>query len=178
MTRVQELKQRDQVPDGARQAFDEIVASRGSVRGPFGVLLHSPELARRAASLGAYLRYESSIEPRVRETAVIATASVLDCEYEWAAHAPQARDVGVREQIIEAIRAKRPTDLPPEERDLFELAQAVLIQHRVPTDLFERLQARLGLVGLVETVAAMGYWSFVAATLNAFEVQPATTASH
>src|SRR5204862_8245034 len=91
-----------------RQAFDEIVASRGAIRGPFGILLHSPELARRAAALGGYLRYESSIEPRLRETAVMATAALNECEYEWASHEPIARSAGVPANVIEAIRARRP----------------------------------------------------------------------
>ena len=69
MTRVAEVTQREALPESHRPVFDEIVASRGSVRGPFGILLHSPELARRAAAVGGYLRYESALEPRLRETA-------------------------------------------------------------------------------------------------------------
>jgi 4-carboxymuconolactone decarboxylase len=173
MTRVRELKQRDQVPAEAAAAFEEIVASRGSIRGPFGVLLHSPELARRAAALGGYLRYESSLEPRIRETAVMATAALNDCAYEWAAHEPQALSVGVPAAVLEAIRERRRDSLAPEDGDIYELARGIIIDHRVPPELFERLQARLGLVGLVEIVAAIGYWSFVGATLNTFEVMPA-----
>jgi len=173
MTRVPELKARDALADSQRQAFDDIVASRGSIHGPFGVLLHSPELARRAAALGGYLRYESSLEPRVRETAVMATAALNACDYEWAAHEPIARSAGVPGSVIDAFRDKRPVDLAPEDRDIYELAVGILQAHRVPAELFERLKTRLGLTGLVEVVAAIGYWSFVAATLNTFEVQPA-----
>jgi 4-carboxymuconolactone decarboxylase len=172
MTRVQELKQRDQVPEAARQAFDEIVASRGSVRGPFGVLLHSPELARRAGALGGYLRYDSTLPDQVRETAVMATAGILECEYEWAAHEPQAIAAGVPAAVIEGIRAGLRDELPDEERDIYDLAEAILVEHHVPSELFDRLHSRLGLQGLVEAVAAIGYWSFVAATLNTFEVLP------
>src|SRR6266851_4885630 len=99
MTRVAEVKEREALPESQRPAFDEIVASRGAIRGPFGILLHSPELARRAAAVG------------------------------------------------------------------------VIQNHRVPDDLFERLKTRLGLSELVEIVAAIGYWTFVAATLNTFEVR-------
>ncbi len=173
MTRVAEIKQREALPDNQRQAFDDIVASRGSIRGPFGVLLHSPELARRAASVGGYLRYESSLSPRVRETAVMATAGLNDCAYEWAAHEPIAREAGVPATVIDAIRERRTTDLAPEDRDIYDLAVGIIQTHKVPADLFERLKARLGLTGLVEAVAAIGYWTFVAATLNTFEVLPA-----
>jgi 4-carboxymuconolactone decarboxylase len=171
MTRVAEVMERGALPESQRPAFDEIVASRGAIRGPFGVLLHSPELARRAAALGGYLRYESALEPRLRETAVMATAGLNECEYEWAAHDPIARSAGVPASVIDAIRARRPADLEPEDRDIYELAIGVIQTHRVPPQLFERLKTRLGLSGLVELVAAIGYWSFVAATLNTFEVR-------
>ena len=36
---------------------DAIADSRGSVRGPYGVLLHSPDLAARVAHTGTYVRY-------------------------------------------------------------------------------------------------------------------------
>lgn len=172
MTRVAEVKQRDALPEKERPAFDEIVASRGSIHGPFGVLLHSPELARRAAALGGYLRYESALSPRVRETAVMATAALNDCAYEWAAHQPIALKAGVPAEAIEAIRARQPANLAAEDRDIYELAVGILQNHKVPIDLFERMKTRLGQTCLVELVAAIGYWTFVAATLNTFEVLP------
>ncbi|MCA1647455.1 MAG: carboxymuconolactone decarboxylase family protein [Chloroflexi bacterium] len=173
MARVTEIKQREALPEAQGLAFDDIVASRGAIRGPFGVLLHSPELAQRAAALGGYLRYESSLSPRIRETAVMATAGLNDCVYEWAAHEPIAREAGVPTTVIDALRERRPADLAQEDRDIYELAVGIIQAHRVPADLFDRLKARLGLTGLVEVVAAIGYWSFVAATLNTFEVLPA-----
>jgi 4-carboxymuconolactone decarboxylase len=172
MTRIRELKQRAELPPESQQAFDEIVASRGSIRGPFGVLLHVPELARRGAHLGGYLRYESSIAPRVRETAVMATASLQDCDYEWAAHEPLAMAAGVPASVIAAIRAHQPSALAADDRDIYDLAAGIIRQHRVPDDLFSRLQDRLGEDGLIEIVAAIGYWSFVASILNTFEVMP------
>jgi len=172
MTRVAEVTQREALPESHRPVFDEIVASRGSVRGPFGILLHSPELARRAAAVGGYLRYESALDPRLRETAVMATAELNECEYECPSHEPLARSAGVSATVINAIRARRPADLAPDDRDIYELAVGIIQTHRVPQELFDRLKTRLGLSGLVELVAAIGYWSFVAATLNTFEVRP------
>lgn len=173
MTRVPELKEREALAEPHRQAFDDIVTSRGAIRGPFGILLHSPELARRAAALGGYLRYQSSLDPRTRETAVMATAGLNDCAYEWAAHEPIAHEAGVPGSVIDAIRERRPADLDTDDRDIYELASGIIQSHRVATELFERLKARLGVICLVELVAAIGYWSFVAATLNTFEVLPA-----
>src|SRR5713226_1721708 len=155
MVRVPELKSREAVAEDHRQAFDDIVASRGSIRGPFGVLLHSPELARRAAALGGYLRYESSLDARTRETAVMATAGLNDCAYEWAAHEPIARKAGVPGTVIDAFRERRPTDLAQADRDIYDLAVGIIQTHSVPAELFDRLKSRFVLTGLVEIVAAI-----------------------
>ena len=66
MARLSEVT-RDEVPPEKQHIYDEISGSRGSVRGPFAMLMHSPEVAGRAAHLGAYLRFESSLEQSVVE---------------------------------------------------------------------------------------------------------------
>ena len=59
--RVPLISRRDEVAPEHRAAFDAIAESRGRVAGPFSVLLHSPEVAKRAAHLGAYIRFESPL---------------------------------------------------------------------------------------------------------------------
>jgi hypothetical protein len=41
--------------------WDRIAQSRGRVAGPFAALLHSPELARRIAETGHYVRFEGPL---------------------------------------------------------------------------------------------------------------------
>ncbi|MFN0073963.1 MAG: hypothetical protein ACKVVP_20990 [Chloroflexota bacterium] len=82
MSRISEITSRDQLQESDRLVWDEIEASRGTVRGPFKVLLHRPELARRIAHLGTHIRFESSLHPYVRELAVLVTCGSLECEFE------------------------------------------------------------------------------------------------
>src|SRR5947209_16721938 len=103
---ISEITSREQVAEDQRHVWDEITASRGSVRGPFRVLLHSPELASRVAHLGTYLRFESTLDPHVREMAALSTARTLDCEYEATAHEGLMRDQGVPESTLAALREK------------------------------------------------------------------------
>ena len=51
MARLSEVT-RDQLKVEDQEYFDQIVGSRGSIRGPYGVLLHSPKLAARVAHAG------------------------------------------------------------------------------------------------------------------------------
>jgi len=173
MARIPIIEEKAQLPARHHPVFDRIAQSRGRVAGPFAVLLHSPEVADRAAHLGAYIRFESALPPPERELAVITVAREMDCLYEWAAHAREARKAGVREEAIAAIRDRRaPAGLTADEAEVVEYARQLLRAHRVDEALFGRLQERLGLQGLVELTATVGYYAMIACTLNAFEVTP------
>ena len=92
MARIRQITAKDEVPADKHDIFDSIATSRGRVSGPFSVLLNSPEVAGRAAHLGAYIRFESTLSPADRELAIITTSREFDCGYEWSAHATLASD--------------------------------------------------------------------------------------
>jgi 4-carboxymuconolactone decarboxylase len=81
---------RDALPPDKRSIYDAIGASRGHVSGPFPVLLNSPEVASRIATLGHYLRYESILQPMIRALAIMTMAREFDCQYAWTSHDPLA----------------------------------------------------------------------------------------
>ncbi len=79
------------------------------LRGPGGIQLHSPELARRSRPVNHYLRHEAGLGGRVRELAILTTARELDSQFEWAAHEPAALAEGISREIIDIIRYRRDT---------------------------------------------------------------------
>ena len=173
MARVPLIERKADVAPTHHDAFDAITRSRGRVAGPFAVLLHSPELAGRAAHLGAYVRFESALTPVQRELAVLATARAMDCAFEWASHAPEARKAGVTADTIAAIGEKRgPSAFDTEAAEIVEYARQLLTAHRADDATFAALRARLGVAGIVELTATIGYYAMLACTLNAFEVTP------
>ena len=173
MARVPMIEGKADVADAHHHVVDAITRSRGRISGPFAVLLHSPELAGRVAHLGAYVRFESALSPVQRELAILATARAMDCAYEWAYHAPEARKAGVTAETVAAIRERRgPSALDTEAAEIVEYARQVLTAHRVDESTFEALRARLGVQGIVELTATVGYYAMLACTLNAFEVTP------
>ncbi len=171
--RVPLLATREGLSPAQRAAWERIAESRGRVVGPFAVLLHSPEVARRVAELGHVLRFDGVLPAADRELAILAVARALDCQFEWAAHAPLARKAGVRDEAIAAIRDRRaPAGLTADEAAIVGHASALLVAHRVADDAFGVLRARLGDQGLVELTALVGYYGMIACTLNAFAVEP------
>ncbi|WP_092814186.1 carboxymuconolactone decarboxylase family protein [Halopenitus malekzadehii] len=94
---------RETIPEEHRHHYDAIAESRGGVRGPFSILLNSPELAGRVGHLGAFVRFESDLPDADRELTILATARAFDCVFEWAVHEPIAREAGVSGSTIDVV---------------------------------------------------------------------------
>lgn len=175
--RVEPITRRDQLAETHRPVFDAVTEGRGGVRGPFGMLLHSPALCRRHLDVGTYLRFESSLQPESRELAIIATAREKDCLYVWAAHAPAARKAGVGDAAVRAVRDHAElAGLPPAERDIADYVRQLSRNNAVAQDVFDRLLSRHDVPWLVELTCLVGHYGIVTAILNAFEVAPAPDA--
>ena len=76
----------------AQRTIAEAIMSgpRGRMSGPFNAWLRSPELADRLQKVGEYVRFNSSLDRRINEMAIIMTAQAWGSQYEWHAHAPLA----------------------------------------------------------------------------------------
>lgn len=153
-----------------KAVLDEILAGpRGNLNGPFLGWIHSPELAQHAQRLGAFCRYHSGLPLRLSELAILVTAARWRAQAEWAIHHPIALQAGVPEALAEQIR----TGTEP----VFEDADDALI-HAFATELYEtqrvsdatyaRTVARFGHEVTVNLVGVLGYYAFVAMTLNVF----------
>lgn len=178
MPRITQITEREQVAPGKRHLFDAIAESRGRVSGPFSVLLNSPELAGRAAHLGAYIRFESTLTPAQRELAIITAAREFDCVFEWAAHEPLACSAGVRQAAIQAVANRRDlSELTDDEALIVEYGRQLLRDKRIAPEVFDAAKAAFGEQGVTELTATIGYYGMLACALNAFEVEPPTDAA-
>lgn len=151
-----------------RRVLDAIASGpRGGARGPFPALLRSPELADRAAKLGEFLRYNTSLPPRLSEMAILITARAWTAQYEWFAHAPLAIKGGLSEEIVAAIaERRRPEGMQPDEAALYEFCTELHRDHRVSDATYGRALELFGERGIVEIIGLSGYYVMVAMTLN------------
>src|SRR6201996_4251856 len=97
MARLSSITRKDQVAAKDHATFDSIVASRGAVQGPFTMFMHSPEVSGRVAHLGAYVRFEGSLDMKVRVLAAMTVAREYEVLYIWGAQTGGARKLGVPE---------------------------------------------------------------------------------
>jgi 4-carboxymuconolactone decarboxylase len=170
MSRFKEITPEAMTPEQA-EVWQEIIAKRPSPAGPFNPWLRSPEMARRAAGLGAYLRLRTSLEPRLSELAILVTARHWNCQVEWSIHEPFARQAGLSAAVIKALNHKlEPEFESPDEAAVYAFCRQALGQGQVSEAVFEQCRELLGETGTVELAGLVGYYCLVALSLNIFQV--------
>ena len=176
MARLTSITSKEQVAATDHAIVDGIVKSRGALQGPFTMFLHCPELAGRLAHLGAFVRFEGSLDMRVRVLAAMTVARELDAVYVWGAQTGGARRLEVPESTITAIREKHSRGIPAEDAQIVDITRQLLRRQRVDDATAKALQARFGNDGFIQLTGAIGYYSMLAMTVNACELEAAPNA--
>src|ERR1700736_2478640 len=176
MARLPPITSKEQVPAKDHAIVDAIAQSRGAIQGPFTMFLHCPELAGRVAHLGAFVRFEGSLDMRARVLAAMTVAREFEAVYVWGAQTGGARRQGVREATITAIRENHSRGIPPEDAEIIDFTRQLLRQHRVDDASAKAMQTRFGNDGLIQLTTAIGYYSMLAMTVNACELEAAPNA--
>lgn len=171
MTRLPMISD-DKMNDAQRRAIQAVTAGkRAGVRGPFPALIRSPELCEHAARLGEFCRFGSSLPQRLSEMAIIITAYHWRAQYEWYAHAPLAKQGGLGDDTIEAIRTgKKPTNMKPDEAVLYTVCMELHESKRVSDPTYAKAIETFGEAGFVDILGISGYYVIVSMVLNAAKV--------
>ena len=170
MKRFKIISEGEMTPEQA-EVWQEMCADRPSPAGPFNAWLASPEMARRAASLGAFVRLQSSLEPRQSELAILITARHWNCQAEWSIHEPFALKAGLDPAVITALNHKQePGFARQDEAAIYAYCRQALEKGQVEDEVFVRCQELLGQKGVVELIGVVGYYCLVALSLNIMQV--------
>jgi 4-carboxymuconolactone decarboxylase len=158
----------DRMTETQKQAVQEFKAARGAdISGPFVPLLRSPEVMNRARAMGDYLRFKSTLPPRLSEFVILLTAREWTQNYEWDAHARLALQAGVSAETVGAIAAgRRPDRLTDDETLLYELSTELQRHKSVSDETYARAVKRFGEQGVIDAVGITGYYTFLAMVLN------------
>lgn len=151
-----------------RAAADELASGRRrGVVGPFIPLMRSPELLNRAQRLGEYLRYDSSLEPRVSELVILITARRWTQQFEWHAHYEIAVESGVDPAMLEAIAAgRRPRGMPGDQETAYDVVEELFRTRRLSDLTYSLAVSTFSEAGLLEIIGLVGYYSLLAMVMN------------
>ena len=164
----------DKMSPAQRKVAEDIMAGpRGGLRGPFNAWLRSPELADRLQKVGEYIRFNTSLDKRLNEMAILMTAQAWGSQYEWYAHAPLALKAGLDSSIVAAIGAgKKPEQMKDDEAIVWEFTTQLRRDHSVDDAIYARALETFGEKGIVDLIAVNGYYDVVSMTLNVARVMP------
>lgn len=173
--------QREDLDAIGQDAFDTYVSPgtgyETGLRGPIGMWMHSPALAKALFPVRERTRYGTQFDQRLTELTIISTAREISNQYEHTAHEGPARDAGLEEEIIDFVKYRRDfadaPDLPgfgDTERLLIQFTRELISEEIVSAETFARALDRFGREGVMDLVGLIGYYNFVAITLKAFDV--------
>jgi len=164
----------DKMTPAQRGVAEAIMSGpRKGMNGPFNAWLRSPELADRLQKVGEYVRFNTSLDKRLNEMAIIMTAQYWGSQYEWYAHAPLAIKAGLDPEIVAALGAgRKPEKMKDNEAIVWEFTTQLRRDHEVDDALYARAVEKFGENGVMDLIAVNGYYDVVSMTLNVAHVSP------
>jgi 4-carboxymuconolactone decarboxylase len=158
----------DKLTEAQKKAIEEFKAARSvDISGPFVAMLRSPEVMTRARAMGDYLRYRSSLPPRLSEFVILLTARRWTQQYEWNAHAPLAVKGGLKESIVTDIAdGRRPEGLAEDETIVFALFDEIQKNQSISDATYARALGKIGEQGIIDVMGITGYYTMLAMVMN------------
>jgi 4-carboxymuconolactone decarboxylase len=170
MSRILDIPPERQTPEQAK-VFDELAAGRGRILTPYKVWIHSPVIASGMEKIGTHLNKKGTLSPREVEIGILVIANHWDADYVRQAHIREGRNVGLPEDVIQAIVAGRePLLTDPHERAVYQFAALLVSGAKIPDPEFASIEAAIGRDGIAEVLVLIGYYTSVALAMKVHEL--------
>jgi 4-carboxymuconolactone decarboxylase len=172
-----EMLVRERMDEAQRAVHDEAVSGRrGKAPVPLTAWIRSPVVAAHAQRLGEALRFETSLPERLVALAALVVGAHWRAPYVWSAQHAKLVAAGVPAATLEAIaHGAEPAFDDPAYLAAHAAVRMLLTRQALDEPTYELAHAAFGERGLVELIAAAGYYSMVAMTLKAFEIDGGAT---
>lgn len=158
----------DAIRSGPRAKLANSGASQtGPLGGPFNVWLRSPGIGDCIQRLGEEIRFRSSLPAKLNELAIIVTGRIWTSQYEWHAHCKLAIDAGLDPAIAQDIAEKRrPAKMDEDETIVYDFSMELHQTQGVSDTTYKRAVDRFGERGVMDIIAANGFYTLVSMCLN------------
>jgi 4-carboxymuconolactone decarboxylase len=158
----------EQMDEAQKKRAAELTAGpRGGVKGPFIPLLRSPELMDRLQKVGEYLRFQSSLEPRISEFLMLIVSREWTQQFEWFVHLPLALKAGIAAETALALEeGRRPAAMAEDEAIAWDFCGELLRLRGVSETTYRRAVARFGESGVIDMLGVLGYFTTVSMVMN------------
>lgn len=162
----------DAMVDGEEYAGFEVRNADGAFVGPWGVMIHFPELAQPLGRFIDLAQKLPGLSERARQVVILTIGARFNVAYEMYAHARLASRAGLRpEQVATLCAGGRPADLTEEEVLAADVATALTGAGPVPGPLYDTVVERLGQQALDAIVFVTIHYLALGTVLNAYDVE-------
>ena len=157
-----------------RKVAEELTRGpRGGVKGPFIPMLRSPELVDRLGKVGEYLRFGSSLVPRISEFVMLIVSRDWSNQFEWAVHAPLALKSGIAQEVVDALaEGRRPRQMAKDEELAYDICDELARTKSLCDTTYGSAVNQFGEVGLIDIITVYGYFVTVCALMNVAHTPP------
>jgi 4-carboxymuconolactone decarboxylase len=134
--------------------------------GPFNAYARSPGLGILLLQVSDYVRFNSSLPPRLSEFAIMIAARQWSQPYEWRAHYPLAIKGGLDRQILVDLGAgNKPQGMKEDEAALYEFCTQLYRDKNVTDAAFKTAVGQFGERGIMDLIGIIGYYDLVSMAL-------------
>jgi 4-carboxymuconolactone decarboxylase len=144
--------------------------SQGRLEGPFNAFLLQPRLGSALQALGSSVRYQTGLDDRCREIAILVVAAHWRSDFEWYAHEAVGRSAGLGDADLAAVRDGRHAALAGREAVVARTAAALVTRGDLDDAEYREAVGHLGTNGLFELLTLVGYYATLALQLRVFRV--------
>ncbi len=143
----------------------------GALTGPFGVMVHEPELGAPLQELGSAIRYRTAMSNRVRELAILTVAAATGSAFEQYAHERVGRAIGLSDDEMGGLAAGTFVSADAVEEAAYVLCRRLVDDRSrlIDTD-YADLEQVLGTTTMTELVVLVGYYRTLAQLLDVYDV--------
>ena len=163
----------DEIAGGRRAQGPRLFAlpaAAGCLEGPFNAFLLQPRLGSALQALGSSVRYETGLDDRCREIAILAVAAHWRSAFEWYAHEAVARSAGLGDAELAAVRDGNHDALAGREAVVAGTVAALLLRGDLDDAEYRQAVGQVGEAGLFELLTLVGYYTTLALQMRVFRV--------
>ena len=134
----------------------------------YKILAHSPNAARAFQGLGRFIRYESKLDPRLREMAILMVGYLARSPYEYSHHIKIGRDFGVSDDDIRGLIEEaegRGSSLDPTSKLVLRAAREMTEEGSVSDATFASLEKEMSREHLLDLIITIGFYNAVVRVL-------------
>jgi 4-carboxymuconolactone decarboxylase len=164
--RFKPLTYEEMTPEQRTMTDNILAGERGSMHGPYNVMLRSPDMGDLAQKFGAHIRFHSSLSKKLNELAILMTARAWNSPFVWYAHRKFGIAAGLNAKTVDMLAAGQRPALVPDETAIYDFCGELLGTRRVTDATFQIAKERFGERGIVDLIGVMGYYQLVSMLLN------------